>query len=93
MLREHYDMALQIEKKISPMTYPTISISELKTNLKKIKKNKATGPDNIKGELYRAIEKSDICTRELSDILQNILDNEIKVKSLEKSDTKMIPKV
>ena len=92
-LREHCDMALQIEKKISPITYPTISISELKTNLKKIKKNKATGPDNIKGELYRAIEKSDICTRELSDILQNILDNEIKIKSWEKSDTKIIPKV
>ena len=59
------------------MPYPTISIAELKTHLKKIKKYKAAGPDNIKGELYRAIEKSDICTRKLNDILQNIEDNEL----------------
>ena len=28
------------------MPYPTISIAELKTHLKKTKKNKAAGPDN-----------------------------------------------
>ena len=67
------------------MAYPTITINELKTHLKKIKKNKATGPDNIKGELYTALQKSDICTRKLHNILQNILDNETKVKTWEKS--------
>ena len=44
-------MEIAIEKRIRPMAYPTITINELKTHLKKIKKNKATGPDNIKGEL------------------------------------------
>ena len=93
ILREHYDMDIAIEKRIQPMAYPTITINELKTHLKKIKKNKATGPDNIKGELYTALQKSDICTRKLHDILQNILDNETKVKTWEKSNTTMVPKV
>ena len=75
------------------MAYPTITINELKTHLKKIKKNKATGPDNIKGELYTALHRSDICTRKLHIILQNILDNETKVKTWEKSNTTMVPKV
>ena len=92
-LQEHYDMMIPIKKKITPMAYPAIKVEELKAHLKKIKRNKATGPDNIKGELYIALEKSDICTRKLNEILQNILDHEIKVKSWEKSNTRMIPKV
>ena len=70
LLREHYDMDIAIEQRIRPMAYPTITIDELITHLKKIKKNKATGPDNIKGELYTALHRSDICTRKLHIILQ-----------------------
>ena len=43
------------------MEYPEITQAELHKHLKNIKKNKATGPDNVKGELYRALGRSGMC--------------------------------
>ena len=60
ILREHFDSQLCIHGKIAPMDYPHISHKEMSLYLRKIKKNKATGPDKVKGELYSLLEKSEI---------------------------------
>ena len=58
-----------------------------------VKMNKATGPDNIKGELYRALEEGKMCVKSLQKIFQNIIDRDLKIKSWEKSNTLLITKV
>ena len=49
ILREHLDSDIGIERKIVPMNYHVVK------HLKMVKKDKATGPDNIKGELYSVV--------------------------------------
>ena len=59
-----------------------------------VKKNKATCLDNIKGELYRAPGESKICVKKiLQKVFQNIIDIDLKIKSWEQSNTRLIPKV
>ena len=65
------------------MEYPEITQAELHKHLKNIKKNKATGPDDVKGELYRALGRSERCVGKLQTTLQNIIDNDLKIKSWE----------
>ena len=54
------------------MEYPEITQAELHKHLKNIKKNKATGPDDVKAELYRALGRSEMCVGKLQATLQNI---------------------
>ena len=54
---------------------------ELVKHLKTVKKNNATGPDNIKVELYKALGESKICLRTLQKVFQNIIDKDLKIKS------------
>ena len=75
------------------MEYPEITQAELHKHLKNIKKNKATGPYDVKGELYRALERSEMCVGKLQTALQNIIDKDLKIKSWEKSYTRLILKV
>ena len=94
VLREHLDSDIYIERKIAPMNYPMITNKELVKHLKMVKKDKATGPDNIKGELYIALgERSKICVKTLQKVFQNIIDRDLKIKLWEKSNTRLIPKV
>ena len=58
------------------MEYPGITQAELHKHLKNIKKNKATGPDDVKGELYRALGRSKSCVGKLQTTLQNIIDKD-----------------
>ena len=56
VLREHLDSDIYIERKSVPINYSIIKKNkELIKHLKMVKKNKATGLDNINGELYRAL--------------------------------------
>ena len=73
------------------MKYPKITQAEIHTHVKNIKKNKATGPDDVKGELYRG--RSEMCVGKLQTALQNIIDKDLKIKSWEKSYTRLIQKV
>ena len=93
VLREHFDSNIHIEEKVIPMEYPEITQAELHKHLKNIKKNKATGPDDVKGELYRALGKGEMCVGKLQTALQNIIDKDLKIKSWEKSYTRLRPKV
>ena len=43
------------------MKNPKITTQELKSHLRSIKSRKATGPDDLKGELYEAFAQSDAC--------------------------------
>ena len=55
VLREHFYGDIHIEEKVTPLDYPEITQAKLHKHLKNIKKNKATEPDYVKGELYRAL--------------------------------------
>ena len=72
---------------------PHISHKGMSLYLRKIQKNKATGPDKAKGKLYSLLEKSEIRTSHLRNTLQDLVDKEIKITSWENSKTTMIPKV
>ena len=91
VLREHFDSDIHIEEKVKPMEYPEITQAELHKHLKNIKKNKATGPDDVKGDLYRALGRSEICVGKLQTTLQNIIDKDLNIKSWEISYTRLIP--
>ena len=92
ILREHFDSIIPIVKKITPMKNPKITTQKLKSHLKSIKSRKATGPDDLKGELYEAFAQSDACTTVLKASFQDILDNNKEVPAWKKSKTKMVPK-
>ena len=79
VLTEHLDSDIRIERKIVPMNYPVITKQELVKHLKMVKKNKVTGPDNIKCELYRALGESKICVKTLQKAFQNIIDTYLKI--------------
>ena len=79
VLQEHLDSDIYIERKIAPMNYPMITNKELVKHLKMVKKNKATDPDNIKEELYRALGESKICVKTLQKVFQNIIDRDLKI--------------
>ena len=67
------------------MNYPVITKKRTGKTFEDCKKKiKATGPDNIKGELYRALGESKICVKTLQRLFQNIIDNDLKIKSWEK---------
>ena len=54
------------------MKNPKITVQELKSHLKFIKSRKATGPDNLKGELYEAFAQSDMYTTVLKASFRDI---------------------
>ena len=56
-IREHMDMYINTEEIIIPMQWENIKENEVKTNIKKLKDNKASGPDNIKPEYIKILEK------------------------------------
>ena len=58
--------------------------------LKNIKRNKATGPYDVNGELYRALGRSEMCVGKLQTALRNIIDKDLKIKSWGKSYTRLI---
>ena len=82
---------IHIEEKVIPMEYLEIIQAELHKHLKNIKKNKATGPEDVKGELYRALGRSEMCVGKLQTPLKNIIDKDLKIKSWE--NNQLIPKV
>ena len=93
VLREHLDNDIRIERNIVPMNYPVINKSVLGKHLDMAKKNKATCPDNFKCELYRALGESKIYIKTLQKAFQNITYKDLKIKSWEKSNTRLMPNV
>ena len=80
VLKVHFDSDIHIEEKVIPMEYPEITQAKLHKHLKNIKKNKATGPDDVKGKLYSALGRREMCVGKLQTTLQDIIDNDLKIK-------------
>ena len=54
---EHLDMAMKTEKEIMPMEKVEITKEKVREAISKMKNNKAAGPDGIKPEVFKEIEK------------------------------------
>ena len=90
-LREHYELCFQTTEERA-MNYPTFTVEEVQRTLQRLKGRKASGPDNLKPELYKGLKDSQPCLQALTNCFQKILDEEQKVKEWEISITNMIPK-
>ena len=76
VLREHLHSDIYIERNIVPNELPYDN-KLITGKTFEDGKNKASGPDNIKGELYIALGESNICVKTLQKVFQNIIDIEI----------------
>ena len=76
-LREHIDMARRVEEEIRPMRLPELNNDTLGELLRKMKNNKASGPDKLKGELFKELGKSEVCRKTMVKCYNNVL-NEVK---------------
>ena len=52
---------MRVKGAISSMNLPVLKEETLKDLLKKLKNNKAAGPDKMKGEFFKELGKDDIC--------------------------------
>merc|ERR1712179_821047 len=76
----------------TPMKIPELQKETLEELLKKVKNNKATGPDKLKGELFKELRSSEVCMKTMVKCFNNILKEEVAPSSWTKSTTKMIKK-
>lgn len=92
-LLEHYD-AIQVETppSITNMKQATITELDITQALTNLKNNKATGPDNIKGELFKLLANSHIFKSTLQACLNNTLTNNQVPQSWKTSKTIMLQK-
>ena len=61
------------------LSSPVISDGDVTKYLTKLKNNKAPGPDNIKPDLYKILNKSIMCKTALANSLNNLLQEETEV--------------
>ena len=92
VLREHLDSDMHRGEDCAN-ELPCDRKKELLKHLKMVKKNKPTGPDKIKGELYRSLGESKMCVKTLQKVFQNIIDKDLKIKSWGKTNKRLIPTV
>ena len=94
-LVEHYDMEFRVDPPIRAMGKAEIKENELIRKIKELKNKKASGPDGIKNEIWKAIGRNEICRKVLLDCMNNELTepNLPIPPSWKTSITKAIPKV
>ena len=91
-LREHLDMAARVEKKTLYMKYPIVTDEDVKKNLKKLKKGKAVGPDDMKLELNKALNSSPAFIRAMKEATNDITEKKELLPEWKESNTVMLPK-
>ena len=90
---EHLDMAFIPKYIITPMSLPEITNKDVNDYLKKLKPNKAAGPDGIRPELYKFLTNNDTCLNAIKISLNKIIQGEEEVPpNWKKTNTKLIPK-
>ena len=91
-LREHMDMAMEVENQIKPMRKPEFSVQKVAQRIKKLKCKKAAGPDGIKAEIYKALADKEEIVVALTECFQNEIEEKEKPSEWKLSRTKMIEK-
>ena len=91
-LIEHMDMAMSTKEMIIPMEATKMIDEELKENLRKLKNNKAAGPDKLKAELFKELGKRGTCREVMLKCFNNVLEGGDTPESWNISRTKMIKK-
>ena len=92
-LSEHFDAAFVIKKKpVNKMNKIEFAEEEIKSQIKRSKLNKATGPDGIKNEIYKSLINSEICSKVLEKCFNLELQCKEKPDSWKTTTTILIPK-
>ena len=91
-IREHMDMAYTTTNQRSKMPVMDITEEKVKKILTNLKNGKATGPDGLKGELYKAMANSKICLETLTKCYKKELNIREKPEKWKTSKTKLLKK-
>ena len=86
-------MALHLDTNIVPMDKPEISDKQTTLYTKGMKNHSASGPDDLKNEMYKAVARTTEGTKVLTGCMVTELITNSKPSSWMCSKTKMIPKV
>ena len=92
ILREHMDMAFRIPNPMRNMKKPYININDIRKVTKRMKAGKASGPDGIKPEIYKAITEDDELTLTMAHYMNEALDSGKIPVTWKESNTTLIPK-
>ena len=91
-ISEHYCMAMPVEKFIKNMKKPIITLEDVENQIKKLRNGKASGPDQVKPELYKYLIENRQVMNHIMEILINIIDEEKIPKEWKESKTTLIQK-
>ena len=87
-LVEHIDMALHLDSNIVPMDKPEISDKQTALYIKGMKNHSASGPDELKNEMYKAIARTTDGMKVLTRCMMTELSTNSKPSSWMCSKTK-----
>ena len=77
---------------IIPMKANKMNSQDLVKRIKKLKNNKAPGPDGSRGEYFKELIKNEECIRYMVKCFNSVLEEDINPEGWSKSKTKMIKK-
>ena len=92
-LSEHFETVGPILEKVLKMPNPVITKDEIINKIKKLKMNKAPGPDAVKPDLFKYLEQCDVFLQSLIKLFNNILNIGTTPESWKSSNTVLIEKV
>ena len=92
ILKEHLDMAGEVETKIIPMDLIDSEKEEVKEDVGRLKNKKAAGPSKLKGELYKEVSSSIFCLGVMTDCLNKAVTEDKKPENRKSSRTILVPK-
>ena len=90
-LIEHMDMAFRISH-VYKMNEPEITVEDVKKQINKMKTGKASGPDEVKVELYKCLCEDDDLVLMLKELLNEVLTTGIIPEEWKTSRTVLIEK-
>merc|ERR1712082_67699 len=83
---------MSTKEMIIPMKATKMKDEELKENIRRLKNNKAAGPDKLKAELFKELGKRGTCREVMLKCFNNVLEGGDTPESRNISRTKMIKK-
>lgn len=91
-IREHLDMAMTMNSTVRHIEDEIINIDRVRSYLKKMKGRRASGPDDIKPEFYKAFLESDTLMQLLVKLLKELITTGSIPEGWKESKTVLIPK-